>query len=303
MAIKKVGIIGMGALGLLFGDIIQKNMGEGVVEFIMDSRRYFKHKDEKYFINGIQKNFVLRNCNDHPEYDLIIVATKYNGLMDAAEQAKMCMNQQTIVISLLNGIISEEIIARKVDDLHIIRSVAIGMDALRDGNRLDYGHTGVIQFGSITPPQQKLCDDLEYFFQISGVPHERKEDILHAMWGKLLLNVGINQTCMVYDTTYSGALTIPAARQDMFDAMHEVIAVAQAENISLTEQDFEYYVSTLDDLVPDSYPSMRQDRLARRRSEVDLFAGTILKLAKKHGIDTPVNQKYYDKVLEIESQY
>ena len=50
-------------------------------------------------------------------------------------------------------------------------------------------------------------------------------------------------------------------------------------------------------------PSMRQDGLAKRKSELELFSGTILKLGKKHNIPTPVNQRIYEKILEIESLY
>lgn len=48
---------------------------------------------------------------------------------------------------------------------------------------------------------------------------------------------------------------------------------------------------------------MAQDIEARRCSEVELFAGTILKLGKKYGIETPINQELYDKIIEIEKDF
>ena len=48
---------------------------------------------------------------------------------------------------------------------------------------------------------------------------------------------------------------------------------------------------------------MRQDALAKRKSEVDMFAGTVIEIAKKHGISVPVNEKYYQIIQEIESKY
>jgi len=126
---------------------------------------------------------------------------------------------------------------------------------------------------------------------------------MHTMWGKFLLNVGINQTCMVYDTTYSGALTDACASKDMFAAMREVIAIAGPEGVVLTEEDFNYYLGVLKTLNPEGYPSMRQDAMAKRKSEVDMFAGTVIEIAKKHGISVPVNEKYYRIVQEMESKY
>ena len=54
-------------------------------------------------------------------------------------------------------------------------------------------------------------------------------------------------------------------------------------------------------LNPEGIPSMRQDALAGRPSEVELFAGTMLRIAKKHSIEVPVNRKYYNRIKEMES--
>ena len=48
---------------------------------------------------------------------------------------------------------------------------------------------------------------------------------------------------------------------------------------------------------------MRQDALAKRRSEVELFAGTIVGLGAKHAVPTPVNQRYYEIIKNMEAQY
>ena len=48
---------------------------------------------------------------------------------------------------------------------------------------------------------------------------------------------------------------------------------------------------------------MRQDALAKRKSEVDMFAGTVIELAKKHNISVPVNERYYKTIQEIECNY
>ena len=87
----------------------------------------------------------------------------------------------------------------------------------------------------------------------------------------------------------------------MEKAMHEVIAVAKAEGIVLTEEDFEKDMGILRGLNPEGTPSMRQDALAGRPSEVELFAGTMLRIAAQHGIDVPVNRQYYKRIREMES--
>lgn len=48
---------------------------------------------------------------------------------------------------------------------------------------------------------------------------------------------------------------------------------------------------------------MAQDRKAKRYSEVEMFAGTVIELAAKHGIDVPVNKFLYNEMKKIESEY
>lgn len=89
----------------------------------------------------------------------------------------------------------------------------------------------------------------------------------------------------------------------MVAAMREAMAVARCEGIPIEEKNLNEYVHMLDTLAPDAVPSMRQDGLARRRSEVEIFAGTVRILAKKHHILVPANEFLYKRVMEIEASY
>jgi len=71
----------------------------------------------------------------------------------------------------------------------------------------------------------------------------------------------------------------------------------------VTEDDLDEYLRLMDTLSPEGMPSMRQDGLARRPSEVELFSGTVLRLAAKHGLDTPVNAALYREIRAMEAQY
>jgi 2-dehydropantoate 2-reductase len=93
------------------------------------------------------------------------------------------------------------------------------------------------------------------------------------------------------------------ARDIMIAAMREVITLAEKENVCLNEEDLTYWLRVVASLSPQGKPSMRQDIEARRPSELDLFAGTIIKLGKKYNIPTPVNKMLYEKIRYIESQY
>ena len=119
-----------------------------------------------------------------------------------------------------------------------------------------------------------------------------------------MLNVGVNQACMVFETGYGGISeegSLP--RLVMVSAMREAKLVSNAEGITLTEDDLVGYVDLMASLSPESMPSMAQDRVNKKRSEVELFAGTVIRLAKKHGFIVPTNEYLYNRVMEIEAEY
>ena len=89
----------------------------------------------------------------------------------------------------------------------------------------------------------------------------------------------------------------------MIAAMREVLELSRYEGVKLTEDDLDFYVELMNTMSPQGMPSMRQDGLARRRSEVELFSGTIRKLGAKHGIPTPVNDWLYQRIHEMEATY
>lgn len=301
--IRSAAIVGMGALGLMYGEHIQKSAGAENICFLLDSQRMERYSGAEFSVNGEKISFAMVDGALAEPVDLVIVATKYNGLRSAMEVMEKAVGENTVIISVLNGISSEKILAEKFNENQIIPCVALGMDAMRDGHDLTFCNKGRLCIGKTKEEQTPALNALVEYFECIKMPYRLEEDIMHAMWGKFLLNVGINQTCMVYDTTYSGALTLDQARNDMFAAMQEVITIAGPEGVALTDADFQYYLGVLKTLNPDGYPSMRQDALAKRKSEVDMFAGTVIEIAKKHGIEVPVNEKYYKIVQEMESTY
>ena len=302
--IERVAVVGMGALGLLLGNCIAEHMGQEKLCFLMDEARFARHGKKPCFINGTEKRFRICPEGEIVPADLVIVAVKYGGLRGAMELMRPAVDENTTIISLLNGISSEDILAEAFDHEQIIDCVAIGMDAMREGNRLRFQNAGRLQLGIRSPAQAERLRALEDFFRRAAVPFETVPDITRAMWYKFMVNVGVNQTCMVYDTTYSGA-TAPEskAREDMIAAMREVTRLASEEGIALTEDDLDSALTLLMSLNPDGYPSMRQDALAGRRSEVELFAGTVIRLAEKHGLTVPVNRCYYERIMDMEKNF
>lgn len=301
--IRRTAIVGMGALGLLYGEQIMEAFGYEAVSFLMDEERFECHKEDVYTINGKVMQFNVTRVSEAKPVDLIIVATKSTGLESALDVMEPAIGKDTIIISVLNGISSEGVIAERFGKERVLGCVAIGMDAMREGSKLEYCSKGRLQLGVLMAGQEEMLSAVTEFFDEIGQNYEVKEDIMQAMWGKFLLNVGVNQSCMVYETSYADVLEEGEARDNMLKAMREVLTVGQAEGIALGEADLQRALAVTASLKPDGYPSMRQDAIAHRATEVDLFAGTIMELAAKHNIEVPINRMYYQKIKQLEREY
>lgn len=305
MEIKKVSIIGLGALGILFGNHLAKRMPKENVRFIADSDRKVKYMNEHVYCNGEPCDFLYVTPEETCEpADLLIFTVKYEGLHEAIQAVKNHVGKDTIIISALNGITSEAIIGQVYCLDNILYSVAQGMDAVKVGNKLTYDHMGMLCIGDQKPGMiSEKVKSVAAFFDKIDFPYEVDTNMNKRLWGKFMLNVGVNQTVAVYESKYGEIQREGEARDTMIAAMREVITLSEYEGINLTEVDLNYWLSVLATLSPEGKPSMAQDLEARRYSEVPLFAGTVLEMSEKHRVPTPVNKKLYDTIKSVESTY
>lgn len=305
MEIKTVAIVGLGALGILFGSRLAKRMPQGDLRIIADQHRIDRYKKDSIFCNGqrCEFHYVTPEEKTSPA-DLIIFAVKYSGLENAIRAVKNQVGENTLILSALNGITSEAMIGQAYGLDKVLYCVAQGMDAVKEGNRLTYANMGLLCFGdrdpgSISPKVKRVAD----FFAKMEFPYLVDTDMVKRQWGKLMLNVGVNQAVAVYGSNYGVIQKEGRARDTMIAAMREVITLAEKEGINITEANLNYWLGVLGQLSPEGKPSMRQDIEARRYSEVELFAGTVLELGRKYSIATPVNQGLYDRIKAMEARF
>ena len=104
--------------------------------------------------------------------------------------------------------------------------------------------------------------------------------------------------------TYGGLCRSAEAQAKMHEAMQEVIRLANLEGVPLPRDNDEQFLRTaMPTFNPDGMPSMRQDVLAKRPTEVEEFAGVVRARAKKYGMPTPANDFFYARIQEIEAGY
>ena len=305
--IKTSAIVGMGALGMMYGRVIQDHVGKDNFFFAMDEDRYKKYGGKSSILNGAPYDFSKRGPKDFSPVDLVMVAVKYPSLDEALNIIRPLIKEDTIIMSVMNGISSEDILANAFGADHLIWCIGQGMDSMNIRGELIYTKMGHIYIGApdnSSDIQKENVQKVASLFERINMPHVVEDDIMYRLWAKFMLNVGINQTCMVFGAGYGSVIEDDSIEKAIFvGAMREVILVAEKEGIHLSEDDINSYIDLMATLAPDNTPSMAQDRINKKPSEVEAFAGTVRKLAAKHGINVPANDYLYKRVYEIEKEY
>ena len=295
--IQSSALIGLGALGILFG---RKMPG---VQVIADADRIARYSASPVVCNGEVCHFDYLTPAEGKPVDLILIAVKATVLEQAIRDIAKFVGPDTVILSVLNGITSEEAVEAAYPG-HTLWSVAIGMDATRVGRSLTFGAPGRIQFGEKNGEMTDRVRAVDEYLTACGIASEPCSDILFKQWSKLMVNDGLNQAAAAFDLPYGG-LTKPGPAYDkMLEAMQEVIDLSVLEGVNLPADNHKAFLESMaPTFKPDGMPSMRQDVLAQRPTEVEEFAGVVRRLAKKHGMPTPANDFFYEKIKEIEASW
>ena len=271
----------------------------------MDDAHYEKHAQETYRINDVEIAFRDVRLSECSPADVVLVCTKTLGFNEALESMEPLVGANTVIVPLLNGITSERKAADRYGWDRVAACVAVGMDAERYGTSLAYSRTGQLVIGALQPESAPAAQRAATALDAAGIPHSVDENILHRQWVKFMANVGVNQVCAAYEVCYEELFADPTSEpyRMLISTMREVMATGKAEGVVLEEQDLNGYIEILRSLDPKSRPSTAQDVVNKTLTEVDEFAGEVIRIADKHAIEVPCNRFLLKRIRELEAAF
>ena len=139
-------------------------------------------------------------------------------------------------------------------------------------------------------------DGLIKFFNDAGVGYAVPGDIDYSMWLKFTMNIFSNQTSAVLNMTFGEMKYNKAFIDFAKKIIAEVRSVAELKGINGLENLEKDALDALSRMCDEGKTSMHQDILAGRKTEVDIFAGEMIKLGRELGVPVPYNQVLYDMV-------
>ncbi len=286
-------ICGIGAVGSIYAEKIQKYSPDNL-KILVDEQRLERYTKNPPVFNGkeLRLNYILPDDKDF-KADIIIIATKFDGLSDAVRNIKNFVKENTVILSLLNGVTSEEIIAREYGWDKLLLSYFIGHSAMRDGRFITHDGVGKIVFGAKGSDKTNE-KPVQNFFDKLNIDYEIPNDIEHALWLKFMMNVSTNQPSAILRMTF-GEMNANEYFMDFAKKlMREVQMIAKAEGVKNTAVMIDEALEAVASMVPNGKTSMFQDVLAERKTEAEMFAGTMINFGKKHNIPVPYNELMYE---------
>lgn len=288
--IRKVMIVGLGALGTLYADAFQKTEGCEVY-VLVDEERKAAYEASGRVLNGAPCSFryVLPEEAGDP-MDLILVCTKSNGMHEALDMIEGYVGEETIIASLMNGVCFEELAAKKYGIGHVVYMIYLGDGVKNLNGEIEEAGRSNLFFGSLgnenDDEQVALLDDL---CKRAGVSYAVMDDMLYAYWRKFLLIVSYNQTCALFGSDYSVYYKAPEAIELADNILREGIPLAKAAGVEKADFLFEDIRSAAMGLSQDCMPSITQDRLMGRQMEVDILSDEVRKRSRELGLESPYN--------------
>ena len=301
MIIKSVAVLGAGAVGsyVIWGLSEKKDIRLGV---IASGERAKRLKNKGCKINDTVYHPEVWTPEEAHGVDFLIISLKYGALPGALDNITAVTGENTVIMSLMNGVDSEEIIAEKVGAEHLLHAVIkVASHKENDGYVFNPEATLGIIFGEVSAPyDSERVQAVLDLFSGTGLHYRATDCILEELWSKFRLNVCNNLPQAILGAGV-GCYRDSVHMKAISDGLRaELMAIAEAKGINISKADVSSGRGSA--VPPTARYSTLQDLDAGRHTEIDMFSGALIRMGKELGIPTPYNEFTYHMIKALEEK-
>ncbi len=310
-AIRKTAVMGAGAVGSFYGAMLAR-AGHAVTLIGRPAH-----------VQAIEANGLLLEMGDAVHAvpvqassdvsavqgaDLVLCCVKSGDTEAVARQMAPYLGPGTVLMSLQNGVDNAEVLARHVA-CRVVPAVVYVAVALAGPGHVQHFGRGDLAIGAMpggtmsSVPEWPTLQALVDFFASAQVPVRIVPDVAVELWAKLLVNCAYNAISGLAQLPYARLAAMPGIREMQHDIVREVIAVAAASGVTLSEAESMQALARIAAGMPQQLSSTAQDMARRKPSEIDHLNGYIAHRGRELGVPTPVNRALHALVKLVESGY
>ena len=209
----------------------------------------------------------------------------------AATMLAKCLAPQGVALTLQNGLGNLELLEAELGAQRVALGVTtVGATVLGPG-RVRVGGSGA----TYVAPHPRL-EPLVDLLQTAGFEVHPADNIESLVWGKLVVNCGINALTALLEVPNGELLARPGARAIMQEAAQETARVAEANGVNLPYPDPVEQVEGVASRTASNISSMLQDIRRGAPTEVDAINGAVVQMADRRGVPVPVNRTLWNLV-------
>lgn len=302
----RIAVFGTGGVGGYFGGRLAQ-AGEEVI-FIARGEHLRAMREHGLRVDSIKGDFVLQpvQATDNPAevgpVDAILVGVKAWDVPQAAQLMRPMVGPETFVVPLENGVEAPDQLAEALGREHVLGGLCKIISAIvAPGHIRHAGIDPYIAFGELDGRKSERAERLrQAFARAIGVIAEIPDDIQVAMWEKFVFIAAISGVGAVTRAPAGVIRSLPETRQMLEQAMREILAVARARGVALSDEVVSQTMAFIDAMPAGGTASMQRDIIAGRPSELDYQNGTVARLGRELGVPTPVNAFIYASLLPQE---
>ena len=293
----KIAVIGAGGVGGYFGGRLAQ-AGEDV-HFIARGEHLRAMRERGLRVRSVRGDFEIRaQATDDPSEvgpcDHVLFCVKSFGTSEAAKSLKPLLGPDTAVVSFQNGIDNEEAIAAEVGWEHVMAGAAfIFASIVEPGMVEDSGGPARLVFGEWDGHESDRGTRLLEAFRHAGVDAALSTDIRQVLWNKLAFICAQAGMTAATGLPIGEIRNVPESMAMFRRIVEEVRDLAAAEGVDLGPDAVDRHVRFAEALEPGGRSSLHHDKSHGKRMELEALHGTVVRLARKHGLPAPASEAIY----------
>lgn len=301
----KVGVVGAGAMGSLFGGYLA-NAGHGVwlVDTWAEHVGAIRERGLRIVEPGGEERLVRPHAVTDPgevgPCDLVLVFVKAYHTRAVAAALPRLMGPESTVLTLQNGLGNADILAEAVPASSIVVGTTGQAANVLGPGSIHHAGTGATYLGEWQGGLTERLRRVARMLEDAGLPAVVQENVHGLIWAKLLVNVAVNALTAILRVRNGQLLDIPEAVELMKQAVGEAVMVAFHRGVQLPLEDPWKHVEDVVRRTAANRSSMLQDVESGRPTEVDFINGAIVREAARCHLCVPVNATLTSLVKGVE---
>lgn len=300
----KIAVVGPGAIGCFLAALLSKAK-EDVWLLDKDKERAKKISQQKISLTGLSGDFqagvkVSAEPKEIGEAELVVICVKAYDTKQAINHARPLIGDETRVLALQNGIGNVEIISEAVGSEKVVGGVTNQGVTLSGPGCVKHAGRGETLIGRIDGKVPVQMQMIRQVFNKAGLQTRITRDIKGVLWSKLIINAGINALAAITRLKNGELLEFEETRRILRGAVTEAVRVAKRKRVKLLYDDPLAKAEAVCEATSGNISSMLQDILKKKRTEIDVINGVIVRLGQELNIAVPVNSLLTDLVKVIE---